>query len=686
MKTTKRFLRKLGLGVKMNLMIVVVFGILLAIMITILNNGIENLTVAAGQQLVQLEAKIIQRQFYETEQEVLIPTRHLANASDLREGVTNGQENSIRTAIVTSGSAIVLDDIGVVDADGVPLATLSNSRSDNSEVEPGDTLLSSALAGTEATGIVVQREKDELKVRLTAAVPLRDASGAIIGALWTGREITDEFLRGLSYSRQDTHLAIIHEGQILARSWTEEDRISPMERPVSAALLDSVAIQEVPSNQILIDDDLTSMGGNPYALAYIPLKADGERRAVIACLVNVDELASFQGHLMNKLTVTFALLALVAMGAMTLFVQHSATAPLRKLQSVAVQMADGDYRQRAKASTMDEIGQLAQAFNAMASAVQEREVDIQQSLTAEQEQREQLQRLMNSEQEQRENLQRVLGQVREAANNLSAAAAEILAATNQQASGASQQSAAISQTTTTVDQVKTIAEQSVARIQEVADASQRTLQVSHTGQRAVEETIASMVQIKARVESIAENILALSEQTQQIGEIIATVNDIAAQSNMLALNASVEAARAGEYGKGFAVVAAEVRSLAEQSRQATAQVKAILSDIQNATNATVIATEEGTKETDEGVQLAAQTREAIKQLGQVIEESAQAAAQLVAGGRQQATGVEQVAVAMQNINQATAQSLTSTRQAEKAAQDLNDLARSLTEMVEKYEI
>ena len=95
--------------------------------------------------------------------------------------------------------------------------------------------------------------------------------------------------------------------------------------------------------------------------------------------------------------------------------------------------------------------------------------------------------------------------------------------------------------------------------------------------------------------NIAETILALSEQTQQIGDIIATVNDIADQSNLLALNAAIEAARAGEAGKGFAVVAGEVRSLAEQSRQATAQVKEILGDIQKATNTAVMVTEEGTK-------------------------------------------------------------------------------------------
>jgi methyl-accepting chemotaxis protein len=280
----------------------------------------------------------------------------------------------------------------------------------------------------------------------------------------------------------------------------------------------------------------------------------------------------------------------------------------------------------------------------------------------------------------------MITQIRETAQDLNSAAKEILASTTQQASGASEQSAAIAQTTTTVDEVKIIAEQSVTRAQEVAHASQRTVEVSLSGQQAVEETIASMAQIKARVEAIAENTLALSEQTQQIGEIIATVNEIAAQSNILALNASVEAARAGEYGKGFAVVAAEVRSLAEQSRQATAQVKGILSDIQKATNATVMATEEGTKDVEEGVHLAAQTSEAIQQLAGVIEEATQAAAQMVAGGRQQAAGVEQVAVAMQNINQATVQSLSSTRQTEKAAQELNDLARNLMDVVTRYQL
>jgi methyl-accepting chemotaxis protein len=283
-------------------------------------------------------------------------------------------------------------------------------------------------------------------------------------------------------------------------------------------------------------------------------------------------------------------------------------------------------------------------------------------------------------------LQGMIAQIHEATGNLNSAAAEILASTAQQVAGTAEQSAAVAQTATNVDEVKVISEQGSRRLQEVADAAQRTVEVSRSGGRAVEAAIENMEQMKTCVEDIAESILTLSERTQQIGEIIFAANEIAAQLNMLALNASVEAARAGEHGKGFAVVAVEVRSLAQQSGQASGRVKAILSEIQKATGAVVFATEEGTKEMDQGMQLAAEARQAISRLADAIDKSAQIAIQIVSSGRQQLVGTEQISQAIHGINQVTVQNLTSTRQTERAAQDLNELARKLARITEQYEL
>jgi methyl-accepting chemotaxis protein len=423
---------------------------------------------------------------------------------------------------------------------------------------------------------------------------------------------------------------------------------------------------------------------------------EGVRRSVVVMLLGV-----------GGLTAAGAVVAAV-------FVSRRIAQPIARLAGTSQRLAGGDFEATVEIDRRNEIGQLQDAFARMAA-------QLRQILDNERAQRQHLEetvaeymqfvatvargnlttRLSLSGNGDKEdpltilghnlnemvgNLSEMTARTKEAAKALSSQSAEILATTTQQASGAAEQSAAISQATTTVDEIKTIAEQLVNRSRAVADTSQRTVEISRAGQDTMREAVAGMAQIKARVDVIEENILALSERTNQIGEIIDAVNDIASQSNMLALNAAVEAARAGEQGKGFAVVAQEVRELAERSTQATAQVKAILSDIQRATNATGMATEEGKKGVDTGVQLVAQMGEAISQLAGVIDESAQSAMQMVAGGQQQTSGMEQIAVAMQNINQVTVQSMASTRQAEKSAQELNDLARSLAEIVEQYQL
>jgi len=668
------------LGVKLNIVLVLSFGILLIAILVVMSKSVTSLTARMGQHRAGQEAELIRSRFQETEQKVLADAKLLATTRGLVEAVASEDASRAKTLILIGTAPLDLDSADLVDAMGALMAAVEEGGTFDDDKR--DALSSLALLGIETTAVIVQHEKESLKFQLVAVVPLRDRSGAIVGGLLAGRAIDDVSLAELNFSRDDIHLVLFYDGQIVAQHVTRS-----MKGPMAAAaeelagiLFDEAAIEQAMGGQIVIEHDLRhTTDGVPYALAYVPLEMSGDTRTAISILVNLSELLAFQSQLTTSMSVIFTLFALSAVAAAALFARRNIVVPIRQLTTVAKIVTRGELEVEARVQSDDEMGVLAGAFNQMISR-------LRGMLRGEQEQRERVERLMCSEQEQRENLQRILAQTRDAASNLSSAVTEILAAMTQQVAGADEQSAAISQTTTTVDEVKAIAGQSVVRAQEVADASQHTVEVSQAGYRAVQETIESMGQIKGRVEGIAENILALSEQTQQIGEIIATVNELASQSNMLALNAAVEAARAGEHGKGFAVVAAEVRNLAEQSKEATGQVRTILSDIQRATNATVMATEEGAKGVDEGIQLAARTREAIDRLSEVIDESARAAMQMVAGGQQQASGVEQIALAMQNIHQSTVQSLASTRQTEKAAQDLNELSRRLTETVDQYRL
>jgi PAS domain S-box-containing protein len=286
-------------------------------------------------------------------------------------------------------------------------------------------------------------------------------------------------------------------------------------------------------------------------------------------------------------------------------------------------------------------------------------------------------RLLNIEQEQRARLESTMLQMREAASRLNEAAAEILAAAAQQAESALQQEAAIAETMATVEQVRATVSQTTERAQQVEVMSRASVETSRRGQEAVTHTVDGMNLVKQRVEAIAHNILSLSERTQQIGEIIDTVNALADQSKLLALNASIEAARAGEDGKGFAVVALEVRQLAEQSRQATARVRDILNEIQQATNTSVMVTEEGSKGADRGMELVERAGHAIRDLAATIEVAAQASIEIAGSTRQQTNGMEQLTLAMNQLRQAATQTAASTRQMERSVQDLTAMAQQL---------
>ncbi len=394
----------------------------------------------------------------------------------------------------------------------------------------------------------------------------------------------------------------------------------------------------------------------------------------------------------TEFTIIFGtLFALALLTFAGFLITRNISTPLQEISSAAQKIASGDLTVTVSSdSRRDEVGVLAQTFVRMTQSLQEMARAAEQiaagDLTVELKPKSEKDVLGNAFATMRGKLRRVIGEIQKSANVLATSASEIVATTTQVASGAAETATAVSETTATVEEVKQTAQLSNQKAKYVSESAQKVAQVSQSGKKSVEESIEVTNRIREQMESVAEGIVRLSEQSQAIGEIIATVNDLAEQSNLLAVNASIEAAKAGEQGKGFAVVAQEVKSLAEQSKQATAQVRGILSDVQKATSTAVMATEQTSKAVEVGVKQSAQAGESVQKLAESIAEAAQAATQIAASSHQQMVGMDQVALAMENIKQASAQNVASTKQTEVAAQNMHELGQKLKQLVEQYKV
>jgi len=383
--------------------------------------------------------------------------------------------------------------------------------------------------------------------------------------------------------------------------------------------------------------------------------------------------------------------AFVLLSLAGIFLTRNIAVPLREVSVAAQKIASGDLSVEVISNgRRDEVGVLAATFTEMTASLGQMAKMAKQisdgDLMVEVKPKSDQDVLGKAFAVMVEKLRRVTGEIQQSIGILSSSAQQIVATTTQVASAATETATAVAETTTTVEEVKQTAQLATQKAKYVSESAQRATQISESGKKSAAESIDAMKQIREQMESIAESVVRLSEQGQAIGEIMLTVNDLAEQSNLLAVNASIEAAKAGEQGKGFAVVAQEVRNLAEQSKQATVQVRGILNDIQKATNAAVMVTEQGSKAVEAGVKQSVQAGDSVQKLGESIAEAAQAATQIAASSQQQMAGMDQVVQAMESIKTASTQNVASTKQTETAAKNIQELGRKLTELVAMYKV
>ena len=266
---------------------------------------------------------------------------------------------------------------------------------------------------------------------------------------------------------------------------------------------------------------------------------------------------------------------------------------------------------------------------------------------------------------------------KEMARKLAAMANQFASSAEELSSSAEEVNASIEETSSTIQQIATGASTAATQTTVVIEQTTKAGEAADKGQEAAGEVSTKMESIKITTEEGAAKISALGEKSKEIGNIVDTINQISEQTNLLALNAAIEAARAGEAGRGFAVVADEVRKLAEESGDATKQIRELIAGIQNEIEGAVKSMDENTKQVEEGSQGVSAAVTSFEALPPIVEAVSNAANEVSSVAQENASGAEEASSAMQEVSASMEQVTSSAQQLSGAAEELKRLSRQL---------
>jgi len=350
----------------------------------------------------------------------------------------------------------------------------------------------------------------------------------------------------------------------------------------------------------------------------------------------------------NMMMIVMMLLAISVGTVVAFFVTRSITGPVARAVGLAEEIGQGDFTVRLNMDRADEIGQLGQALDIMATSLQGQaemaDRIAQGDLTVDVKLASDKDILGKSLRVMVQVLQDTIGQVMASIENVSSGSQAMSASSEEMSQGASEQAASAEEASSSIEQM-------TANIRQNADNALET------------EKIATQAATEAEAggESVSQTVIAMRD----IAEKINIVEEIARQTNLLALNAAIEAARAGEHGKGFAVVAAEVRKLAERSQVAAAEISEL---------------------SGSSVAVAEAAGAALGQIVPNIQKTAELVQEIAAASREQDAGAEQISRAIQQLDEVIQQNASASEEMASTAEELSSQSEQLSEMISFFNV
>ena len=418
-------------------------------------------------------------------------------------------------------------------------------------------------------------------------------------------------------------------------------------------------------------------------------------------------VVGLNGETMARLAVSFLMLAAAVFIVWRIY--KGISSQLASLTELFGQIGIGNFEARAKVTSQDELGEMADSLNNILGGTLNMTIQSTQDRVALEENiRKLLDEIsgaangdlrveaevtgeatgaiadafntMISE------LRSIIGQVQQTTLTVSSSAVEIQATTEHLADGSESQASQIGKATAAIGDMAASIQQVSANAIEAATVASNALTNARQGTESVHKTIDGMNGIRQQVQQTSKRIKRLGESSQEIGEIVQLIGDIADRTSILALNASIQAAMAGEAGKGFAVVAEEVERLAERSTEATKRISGLIKSIQSDTNETIAAMEETTREVVSGSDLANEAGLKLEQIESVSKQLADLIQSISLASKQQTRGSDSVARAMGEISDVTQQTASGAKQAAVSIRRLAELADDLRGSLSRFKL
>ncbi|HEY9625571.1 MAG TPA: methyl-accepting chemotaxis protein [Crinalium sp.] len=301
--------------------------------------------------------------------------------------------------------------------------------------------------------------------------------------------------------------------------------------------------------------------------------------------------------------------------------------------------------------TADEMGSIADAFNATINSLQE-----------------------------------LVLQVKDVSSQVNQNAAESDTSMNQLSDAALKQAEAITHALQSVEQMAQSIRSVASSASEAAQIAREASQAASTGGKAMERTVESIEDIRNTAAETSKKVKRLTESSQEISKIVALISEVSAKTNLLAFNASIEAVRAGEHGQGFRIVADEVRRLAERVNESTKEIEQLVTGIQTETAEVLEMMERGTTQVVTGSRLITETRETLSELVQVSQKIDHLVQSISDSTTSQTQASQQVSQVIQEVAQVAHNTSIESKTVSETLKRLVDVSDELQKSVAKFSV